>query len=367
MGSSATFSRRGFTLVELLVVITIIGILIGLLLPAIQSARESGRIAQCCNNLHQIGVAMQHHVTDHGTFPAGGWGYGWVGDADRGYGLQQPGGWIYNILSFMEQQPLHDLGLGLDPAGANPTLAAKMTANTNRLQMVLGGFLCPTRRAVSLYPYTCTTATNFTLTSSTLVPKTDYAANGGDTYNYPNWNPYCGTARAECGPASAAGATSTVVTQLAMNYIAGNASGVSGAIPPTGIISALTMVSPADVRDGLANTYLLGEKYVARDLYTSGSDWGDDMNLFIGNEFNITRYTTSPPRQDRPDGGTQADPFEYYFGGPHVNGINVCMCDLSVRPISYTINPTVHQYLGNRADGLANVPGTNIPIQPPPY
>ena len=126
MGASTTNSRHGFTLVELLVVISIIGILVGLLLPAVQSARESGRGAQCCNSLHQIGVGMQHHSVDHGTFPAGGWGWGWIGDPDRGNGLGQPGGWIYNILTYMEQQPLHDLGLGLDPGANQPRVCGKI-------------------------------------------------------------------------------------------------------------------------------------------------------------------------------------------------------------------------------------------------
>ena len=103
---------RGFTLVELLVVIAIIGVLIALLLPAIQAAREAARRTECSNQLRQLAISFHNHHDTVGHLPTGGWGWPWLGYPEEGFGKEQPGGWMYNILPYIEQKNLHDLGRG---------------------------------------------------------------------------------------------------------------------------------------------------------------------------------------------------------------------------------------------------------------
>ena len=130
-------ARAGITLVELLVVITIIGILIALPLPAVQAAREAARQLQCKNNIKQLALGCLNHEHVQGFLPTNGWTTFFEGDPDRGFSIHQPGGWVYNILPYIEQPAMHDLGAG-------QSFTTKMTTFTLREATPLAVLICPT-------------------------------------------------------------------------------------------------------------------------------------------------------------------------------------------------------------------------------
>ncbi|MDZ7617876.1 MAG: DUF1559 domain-containing protein [Patescibacteria group bacterium] len=323
-------AKSAFTLVELLVVITIIGILIGLLLPAVQSAREAARASQCMNNLRQMALAHLQHVTAHGHFPTGGWGWRWAGEPERGFNHEQPGGWHYNILPYLEQHALHQLGTGL-------TGEAKKTAIAQRLQSPVPIFNCPSRRRSQAFP--CPHSTAFINAQKTsVIGRSDYAACAGDQGISSMWE----------GPASLA-----VADGMSQDDWDKKDGGIQA--NQTGVVFRRSAIQPAHIRDGMTNTYLIGEKYLNPTHYLTGTPGGDDQGWDTGYDQDVLRWTY-PNDSYRPWRDREGGDYNTTFGSAHAAGVHMALCDGSVHRISYSIDRTVHQRLGHRADGQP-IPG----------
>lgn len=326
--------RSAFTLVELLVVIAIIGILVALLLPAIQAAREAGRRTQCTNQLKQLVTGGLNHESVMRYYPTGGWGWSWVGDADRGYDQDQPGGWIYNILSFIEETSKHDL-----PKDGNPNLDTTPQLEGARSMLIdpITIINCPTRRS-GIFP--CPEkAFRFAYNSapnagrSIDLGRSDYAANAG----------HLSIGGGRSGPGS---------LQLQLDWYTINKTGLirpdenpDGTRKLSGVSFQRSEVGVRHVTDGTSKTYFAGEKYLDTRSYLNGLDTGDNETWCTGYNNDNYRTTAFPPMQDRPqEDGSR-------FGSAHNSVWHVAWCDGRVEAISYDIDPLVHLNNGNREDG----------------
>lgn len=355
-------ATQGFTLVELLVVIAIIGILVALLLPAIQAAREAARRSQCKNSLKQIALGCLLHEDTHDFLPSGGWGRLWTGDPDRGYGKNQPGSWIFNILTYVEESDMRDLG-----SGNAPNTGAYRQADETRHSTPIGLFQCPTRRAPRPYlaPWLSIVSIHSSLTElgKTIgFVKGDYAANSGDARfwdTFDGWYEPTDYASANSGRTGTWTNTSVCNVTDPRQAVRGDA-----AFCQPGVMYYRSEVSSAQITDGTTSTYLVGEKYLWPDGYEGfkattdrGYTLGENQSMYTGMEWDNHRVTYRPmvsvfqeeyyqPRQDTPG-------YDNYgaFGSAHAAGLNMAMCDGSVHFLSYEIDPTTHRYLSNRFDG----------------
>lgn len=313
--------RRGVTLVELLVVIAIIGILVSLVMPAVQAARETARKTECINHLKQIATGLSSHVERFGHMPSSGWGWKWPPIPGRGDGELQPGSWVFCILPTIEQIPLWESGI----------------TNDLRLATPLELFNCPSRRAASLYPCVNTALYDPYVP---LVAKSDYAANAGDHDN-PN----------APGPTSPFVQPMTIAEGDDPNWWV-----AQGAVRnATGIIFQRSNIQLASIQDGTSNTYMVGEKMLDPNHYMTGGGLGDMESIYHGANDDTSRVCWpgyGGPHQDTPGLSNRN-----IFGGPHVGGFNMAFVDGSVHRISYGIDVEVHRRLSNRRDGLtAQIP-----------
>jgi prepilin-type N-terminal cleavage/methylation domain-containing protein len=309
--------RGGFTLVELLVVIAIIGVLVSLLLPAVQAAREAARRAQCANHLKQLSLACLEHEEAQGFFPSGGWGNHWVGDSSRGFGREQPGSWLFNVLPFIEEANVRAIGSGMSGV-------AKENAIARQNEIVLSLINCPTRRP----PTTRYTVIDpYNSAPLRLVVRSDYAANAGDFGNalMPNVN----------GPTAAQAPTFN--WEPAMRGL-------------TGVCFVRSELEAAAITDGLSQTLLVGEKNIEPQHYDTGQALNDNQGAYTGFNWDNERVAraSQPPA---PDTFNSGDRYYASFGSAHAELWQAAFCDGHVEPLSYDMGGAVAGQLANREDG----------------
>lgn len=295
--------RRGFTLVELLVVIAIIGILIALLLPAVQAAREAARRTQCNNNLKQIGLASQSFHDTNKFLPSSRIWDHWAT-------------WAVQILPFMEQQALYEQW---DMTQQYYTQAAGV------VETQIPAYYCPSRRMPPQTSKSGDKPDNSKPNGNHLPGAlSDYAACSGD-FNYAGW--FDGV--------NANGAIYT-------GQYTTNPSG-------TVIKTWRGRVPLALILDGTSNTLLVGEKHVPQNQFTIGVG---DGSIYNGDhEWNFARVAG-------PGYGLAKSPMDQLnwrlvFGSFHPSGCQFAFCDGSVRFLRTTTSTTTLSRLSVRNDGQA--------------
>jgi prepilin-type N-terminal cleavage/methylation domain-containing protein len=339
-----TNRRAGFTLVELLVVIAIIGVLVALLLPAVQAAREAARRSSCSNNLKQLGLAMQNHHDTYGTFPPG-----MPDDDARGFG------WGAHILPFMEGGNTYDriasaiqavapgspgikfLHTGsechkTDPADTNCNIDdwgdifQVMRGTYNEYtKVVMKGFLCP----------------------SSALPTKDNDGFGASSY-------------AGCaGTSYQSNGTPADMTTCASGSFRGRTQ--NGMILYANQNDYTSVTRMADCVDGTSNVFLIGEigpsanvrptitNHGAFPLWAGGNNnAGCNTALTMGCHVRVAddRYNLSLSSMQSPPVESDAS-----FGSYHPAIVMFVLADGSVHAIPRTVDTVVYSRLANRADG----------------
>ncbi len=322
----------GFTLVELLVVITIIGILISLLLPAVQAAREAARRLQCSNNLKQIGLALLNYENTHGVLPPGGM----MSPTNGAYGSS----WIVRILPYIEQQNIYNQ---LDLIGVKASSGSVGWVNDNHYNgdllgnMVFSFLKCPSSplpNTSSEIPVESSSGIQVAVQSSCYTG----ISGGGLPPDYP--------------------------LTRDKNEPSGNTNPASGKIGGGGVLIRDTPIAIAQVNDGTSNTMIVGEqsdwclKTPEGTQMDCRSDCGHGFIMGPGNEkgswdrdFNITCILSGVGEKSYNATGVAGNcgpnrPIQ----SAHPGGAMALLVDGSVHFLTLGINITTFYNLANRND-----------------
>ena len=363
---------RGFTLVELLVVIAIIGVLVALLLPAVQAAREAARRTTCLNQVRQMGIALQNHVDALKVFPTGGnvpnpriedYTSGTVNSPGTPNGPNKQGlGAFYQMLPFLEQNAVKNirtqaqLQSTLIPLYNCPSRRSPAHAGGGELgaQLTDYGTAQPATEYCGSTPYDPLAAWPFSGSSPGFAIRSYWCGTGtsGSWGTDPERNAHYGgvIVRTPYRITTAAGPTTPAVGEIVPGF-------------PTAI-------KPAQVTDGLSNTLVISEKVVRADLYEGqeapspgGGQVSDDKGWADGWDPDSVRFAGVPPISDgnaeicwnenpaimRTCIGLGGSIPVLFFGSAHSGGVNAVYADASGHFIGFDVDHLVFNALGTRA------------------
>jgi prepilin-type N-terminal cleavage/methylation domain-containing protein/prepilin-type processing-associated H-X9-DG protein len=310
---------RAFTLVELLVVIAIIGILIALLLPAVQAAREAARRSSCTNNLKQLTLGIHNYADVYrSAIPIS---YGGTAPVDWGNCVGSNGhSWMQGVLPFIEQAPLYNR-IRFNQLLSDPE-------NTFVSRTVISAFLCPS-----------STVGDGLMTGRANLP-------GGDPRAV---NCYKACAGSNWGWGDAA-----CIHSFPASRWPGDGNGLDRG---NGIICRNVDNQPrnytrlSDITDGLSSTFAVGEVVPSWCNHTWWW-WFNGTTATCGTPLNyVSDYIRADPLNRSLE--TQAGdwPNNYSFHSRHPGGANFSLCDGSVRFVPDSINITTYRMLANMSDG----------------
>ncbi len=314
--------RRGFTLVELLVVIAIMGILVALLLPAVQAAREAARRVQCVNNLRQIGLATIGFQSSNRVFPPARLEANPGEFATYCAGLEPS--WFVRIMPFLEETAQYDGWKLYEPYGDHEDAIR---------QGVISTYFCPSRRG--------------TTNVETRIYETEPAPCG------------CGGYREQVGGAlgdyaAAHGDPSPTMDGGPQSFQwGGNGTGIitssRAQCENWKPVNWIDRISPRQVKDGLSKTFLAGEKHM---LQTELGSYPADPPIYDGDVLQgFSRI--GGPGYPIASGATDTATDFLSFGSWHSGGCNFVFGDVSVRNLPPATDTEVLGALCNRSDARA--------------